>query len=59
MKAHVAGLLHDVAKGKCHHGLKKYADLYGVDIDDIEAKNVELIHGKLGAAMVKEQLGIV
>jgi len=57
-KAHVAGLLHDVAKGKCQYGLKKYADQYGIDIDDIELKNVELIHGKLGAAMVKEHLDI-
>ncbi len=57
-KAYVAGLLHDVAKGKCQYGLRKYADQYGIFIDDIEAKNVELIHGKLGAAMVKEQLCI-
>lgn len=57
-KAHLAGLLHDVAKGKCRHGLEKYADQFCIDIDDIESKNVELIHGKLGAAMVKEQLGI-
>ncbi len=57
-KAHIAGLLHDVAKGKSQCGFKKYADQYGIDIDDIEAKNTELIHGKLGAAMVKEQLNI-
>ena len=57
-KARVAGLLHDVAKGKCQYGYKVYADQYDVVLDDIEAKNAELIHGKLGAAMVKEQLGI-
>jgi predicted HD superfamily hydrolase involved in NAD metabolism len=57
-KAHLAGLLHDVAKGKCRHGLEKYAKIYHIKIDEYEKVNVELIHGKLGAAMVKEQLGI-
>lgn len=57
-KARVAGLLHDVAKGKCQYGYKVYVDQYDVVLDEIEARNTELIHGKLGAAMVKEQLGI-
>ncbi len=57
-KARIAGLLHDVAKGKCKYGLKKHAEIFDIDIDEIEAQNAELIHGKLGAAMVQKQLGL-
>jgi predicted HD superfamily hydrolase involved in NAD metabolism len=57
-KAYVAGLLHDVAKGKCKNGLNHLAYEYGIDIDEIESKNIELIHGRLGAAMIEKQLGI-
>lgn len=57
-KAYIAGLLHDVAKGKCKYGMMKIADEYGISVDDMEAENVELIHGKLGAAMVEKQLNI-
>lgn len=57
-KACIAGLLHDVAKGKCKYGLKQLAIEYGIDIDEIESKNIELIHGRLGAAMIEKQLGI-
>lgn len=57
-KAEIAGLLHDVAKGKCKHGFKRLADEYGIEVDEIEAENAELIHGKLGAAMIEKQLGI-
>ncbi len=57
-KAEIAGLLHDVAKGKCKHGFMKLADEYRIEVDEIEAENVELIHGKLGAAMIEKQLGI-
>jgi len=57
-KALVAGLLHDVAKGLCRHGMLNVAQQYHVDVDEVEKANPELIHGKLGAAMVKTDLGI-
>ncbi len=57
-KALVAGLLHDVAKGICRHGMLNVAEQYHVDVDEVEKTNPELLHGKLGAAMVKTDLGI-
>lgn len=57
-KAYTAGLLHDAAKGKCQYGLNHLAAEYGMVIDEIESKNIELIHGRLGAAMIEKQLGI-
>ncbi len=56
--AYVAGLLHDVAKGRCEFGLQKMADQYQIEADCIEMKNPELLHGKIGAVMVETELGI-
>ena len=57
-KALVAGLLHDVAKGFCRQGMLNVAEQYHVDADEMEKASPELLHGKLGAAMVKTDLGI-
>ncbi len=57
-KAYIAGLLHDVAKGKSEQELKKLAREYEIEVDEIEQNNSELIHGKLGAKIVSEQLQI-
>jgi len=57
-KAYTAGMLHDVAKGKCRFGLRKLANEYDITIDEFEMRNPELTHGKLGAIMVSKQLGI-
>lgn len=57
-KAYVAGLLHDVAKGKCRFGLCALAKEYNVTIDEFETRNPELSHGKLGAMMVSKHVGI-
>ncbi len=57
-KAYIAGLLHDIAKGKCEQELIKLAREYEIDIDEIEQSNSELIHGKLGARIVSELLAI-
>jgi predicted HD superfamily hydrolase involved in NAD metabolism len=57
-KALVAGLLHDVAKGACRHGMLGVAEKYHVDADEVEKENPELLHGKVGAAMVQMDLGI-
>ena len=57
-KALIAGLLHDVAKGACKHGLQNIAGRYNVSVDAVEMGNPELLHGKVGAAMVAVDLGI-
>ena len=57
-KAYIAGLLHDVAKGVCKHGLQNSAGRYNVNVDPVERDNPELLHGKIGAAMVCADLGI-
>ena len=57
-KAYIAGLLHDVAKGGCKTGLEKMAVQYEVEADGLELNNPELLHGKIGAAMVKAELDI-
>ncbi len=57
-KAQIAGLLHDVAKGKCRFGLVNIAHDYNIKLDEFEISNPELAHGKIGAQMVRKQLGI-
>jgi predicted HD superfamily hydrolase involved in NAD metabolism len=57
-KAYLAGLLHDVAKGLPASALESIAAESGVEIDEYESSNPELIHGKIGAAIVSRELGI-
>ena len=52
VKAKIAGLLHDVGKGHTAEAAQ-----YGVVLDDIEAQNPELAHGRIGAAMACADLG--
>ncbi len=52
-KAKVAGLLHDIGKGRLDE-----ASRYGVVLDEIEIKNPELAHGRLGALKASVDLGI-
>lgn len=57
-KAYIAGLLHDVAKGMTREALEKAAEENGIELDEYEKLNPELIHGRIGAAMVRNDLGI-
>ena len=57
-KAYTAGLLHDVAKGGCKNGFQKMAARYQIEVDGVELNNPELLHGKIGAAMVNVELNI-
>jgi len=57
-KAYLAGLLHDIAKGICGDELDRLLNTYGIVADDTEQQNPELLHGRLGAAMVRDELGI-
>jgi predicted HD superfamily hydrolase involved in NAD metabolism len=57
-KAYIAGLLHDVAKGLPKEALETAASENNIELDSYEKSNPELIHGRIGAAMVKRDLGI-
>lgn len=57
-KAYAAGLLHDIAKDKCGTELKKYTVMYGIVADVTECENPSLLHGQLGAAMARRELGV-
>jgi nicotinate-nucleotide adenylyltransferase len=58
-KAYIAGLLHDVAKGFSAEAIRGIADDIGVEVDEYEKLNPELMHGKVGAAIAKKELGII
>jgi predicted HD superfamily hydrolase involved in NAD metabolism len=57
-KAYVAGLLHDAAKGLPSSSLISIAAENGIEVDEYEMNNPELMHGKIGAAIVSRELGI-
>lgn len=57
-KAYIAGILHDAAKGLPPETLKKIAADNNIKIDKYEEANTELLHGKIGALIIKKELGI-
>lgn len=57
-KAYVAGLLHDNAKCINYDIQIKMCREFSVDITDFEINNPYLIHGKLGAYLLKKEFGI-
>ncbi len=57
-KAYIAGLLHDVAKGLSSKTLMRIAEDNGIEIDEYEKLNPELMHGKAGAAIAKNEYDI-
>jgi predicted HD superfamily hydrolase involved in NAD metabolism len=57
-KAYVAGILHDIAKGLPAETLKKIAADNHIRIDKYETENAELMHGKIGAFIIRKDLGI-
>jgi predicted HD superfamily hydrolase involved in NAD metabolism len=57
-KARIAGLLHDCAKCIPTDEKLKKAKKIGLSINKSEKKNPDLLHGKLGAYIVKEKYGI-
>jgi predicted HD superfamily hydrolase involved in NAD metabolism len=56
--AYAAGILHDVAKGLPAETLKKIAYDNNIEIDEYEKRNTELLHGKIGALIIKKEFGI-
>ncbi len=57
-KAYVAGLLHDCAKGLKNKKKLELAGEYGIEINDAEKDNPDLLHAKLGSILAKEEYGI-
>ncbi len=57
-KARLAGLTHDIAKEMTKEESLKYIKEHNIEIDEIEEINVKLLHGKIGANMVKEKYGL-
>jgi nicotinate-nucleotide adenylyltransferase len=57
-KAYLAGLLHDIARGIPGTELIRLAKENKVPIEDHEQKHPILLHGKVGAVIVRSKLGI-
>lgn len=56
-KAQIAGLIHDIAFPRTNE-LLKLADKYGIPYGEIERQAPILLHGPVGAEVVKEVFGI-
>lgn len=57
-KAYLAGLLHDYAKCLSNQELLKIARENNLIIDEIEYKQAELLHGPVGAFLIRQELKI-
>jgi len=56
--AAVAGLIHDCAKNLNDDETKKYCAANGIELNEIEKKQIFLMHGAVGAIIAKEKYGI-
>jgi len=56
--AAVSGLLHDCAKDFNDDETKKYCSSNGIELNEIEQKQVYLMHGVVGAIIAKEKYGV-
>lgn len=52
-KARLIGLAHDIAKQMTIEEIKDYVKKYEIELDEIEKRNQELIHSKIGADICK------
>lgn len=57
-KARIAGLLHDCAKNYPKDKLYSFCDDFGIELDETEKKEAGLIHGLVGAHLLKPEYGI-
>lgn len=58
IKGRTAGLLHDIAREETDEEITRLAGSDGLGISKIESEYPVLLHGRAGAVIVKEQLGI-
>ena len=54
-KAEFTGLIHDIAKEMSKEEIDEYIKKYNIEIDEIEKRQLGLIHAKLGAYVAKEK----
>lgn len=54
-KAAFAGLIHDIAKEKSKEEILEYVKKNNIQMDEIEEKQLGLMHAKLGASIAKEK----
>lgn len=57
-KAALAGLLHDCARDIMKKDALKLCDKYGISTDEVSRLQPELLHGRLGARLAREDYGI-
>lgn len=57
-KAEFTGLIHDIAKELSKEKIDEYIKKYNIEIDEIEKKQLGLLHAKLGAYVAKEKYEI-
>ncbi|MDO5147305.1 MAG: bis(5'-nucleosyl)-tetraphosphatase (symmetrical) YqeK [Eubacteriales bacterium] len=57
-KARLAGALHDCAKYLSAGDKLSYCKKYGMPVSELERKNPELLHAKLGACFAYEKYGV-
>jgi len=57
-EAALAGLTHDIAKEVPDENVFRIAKENDIEFDEIETKNTALLHGKLGAHIIKERYGL-
>ncbi|MBO4337387.1 MAG: bis(5'-nucleosyl)-tetraphosphatase (symmetrical) YqeK [Lachnospiraceae bacterium] len=57
-RAYIAGLLHDCAKCIKDKQKLKLAEKYGLEVNEAEKENPDLLHAKLGSVLAKEKYGI-
>lgn len=51
------GISHDIAKELTDEEKLKYCEENNIEVDEIEKKNISLLHAKIGADMVKKLFG--
>lgn len=56
-KAKLAGLAHDIAKEMSKEDILKYVQEHHIFVDEYEAENLGLLHGKIGADFCKNKYG--
>ncbi len=57
-KAAFAGLIHDIAKEMSKEKILEYAKNHNIKMDQIEEKQLGLMHAKLGASIAKEKYNV-
>lgn len=54
-KAAFAGLIHDIAKEMSKDEILEYVEKHNIEMDEVESRNLGLMHAKLGASIAKEK----